>query len=56
MINAKCKKTDFAGPPLLVIIDCSLVDEPQWDCFEPDFIYAGCRHTFATLVFRNNMP
>jgi SAM-dependent methyltransferase len=32
---------------------CSLVDEPQWDCPNPDFTYAGFfRYTFATLVFQ----
>ena len=32
---------------------CYLVDEPQWDCPNPDFVYAGkyC-YTFATLVFQ----
>jgi SAM-dependent methyltransferase len=34
--------------------DCSLVDTPQWDCPNPDFVYAGCRYTFATFVFRKN--
>jgi hypothetical protein len=31
------------------------VDEPQWDCPNPDFVYAGkYRYTFATLVFQKN--
>jgi hypothetical protein len=33
---------------------CELVGEPQWDCVNPDFTYAGCRYTFATLVFRKS--
>ena len=34
---------------------CYLVDEPQWDCPNPDFVYAGkYRYTFATLVFQKN--
>jgi SAM-dependent methyltransferase len=37
---------------LKLLKDCSLVDEPQWDCPNPDFSYAGCRYAFATLVFR----
>ncbi len=34
--------------------DCSLVDVPQWDCSNPDFVYADYRYTFASLVFRKN--
>ena len=35
---------------------CYLVDEPQWDCPNPDFVYAGkYRYTFATLVFQKNV-
>lgn len=29
-----------------------LVDTPRWDCADPDFVYGGCRYTFASLVFR----
>jgi len=39
---------------LPLLKDCSLVDEPQWDCPNPDFTYAGCHYTFATFVFRKN--
>ena len=31
---------------------CELVDTPSWQCDEPDFVYGGCRYTFASLVFR----
>lgn len=37
-----------------VLENCSFVDTPQWDCPNPDFIYTGCKYTFATLVFRKN--
>jgi hypothetical protein len=34
---------------------CSLVDDPEWDCLNPDFVYAGkYRYTFATMVFQKN--
>jgi SAM-dependent methyltransferase len=39
---------------LPLLKDCSLVDDPQWNCPEPDFTYAGCTYTFATLVFQKN--
>lgn len=45
---------DFLERLLPLIKDCSLVDMPQWDCLYPDFEYAGCRYTFATLVFRKS--
>jgi len=45
---------DFKERLLPLLKDCSLVDEPQWDCPNPDFTYAGCRYTFATFVFRKN--
>jgi hypothetical protein len=35
--------------------DCSLIDEPQWDCPDPDFTYQNYyRYTFASLVFERN--
>ncbi len=48
-------RKDFTDRLLPLINDCSLVDEPQWDCPEPDFVYAGYRYTFATFVFRKNI-
>jgi hypothetical protein len=46
---------DFKDRILPILKNCSLVDEPQWDCPNPDFIYAGkYRYTFATLVFQKN--
>jgi len=44
---------DFKERFLPLLKDCSWVDEPQWDCPNPDFIYQGIyRYTFATLVFQ----
>ena len=36
------------------IIDCSLVDEPHWDCPNPDFNYGGFNYTFGTIVLRKH--
>ncbi|MDX1976155.1 MAG: methyltransferase domain-containing protein [Pseudanabaenaceae cyanobacterium bins.68] len=44
---------DFKERFLPLLKDCFWVDEPQWDCPNPDFTYAGTyRYTFATLVFQ----
>ncbi len=43
---------DFRERLLPQVPDCALVDSPQWDCGAPDFVYHGCRYTFATIVFR----
>jgi len=45
---------DFRQRLLPQVPDCALVDTPQWECPEPDFVYHGCRYTFATLVFQKN--
>jgi hypothetical protein len=45
---------DFKERLLPLLKNCSLVDTPQWDCPNPEFSYAGCLYTFATLVFRKN--
>ena len=35
--------------------DCRFVDEPQWDCLDPDFTFMGkYQYTFATLVIKKN--
>ncbi len=47
---------DFTGRLLPRLPNCKLVDEPRWDCPEPDFLYGGIRYTFATLVFRKDLP
>jgi SAM-dependent methyltransferase len=38
------------------LTDCALADTPSWDCPSPDFEYAGCRYTFASMVFRKKKP
>ncbi len=43
---------DFKERFLPLLKDCSLVDAPNWDCPNPDFLYAGCRYTFASFVFQ----
>jgi 2-polyprenyl-3-methyl-5-hydroxy-6-metoxy-1,4-benzoquinol methylase len=45
---------DFKERLLPLLKNCSLVDKPQWACPNPDFVYAGCNYTFATLVFRKD--
>ena len=45
---------DFKERLLPLLKDCSLVDDPRWDCQNPDFEYAGCQYTFASLVFRKS--
>ena len=47
-------KKDLMERLLLRMEDCSLVDNPAWECPNPDFTYAGCRYTFATFVVRKN--
>lgn len=35
------------------IPDCKLIDEPQWDCPNPDFLLVNkYRYTFASIVFQ----
>lgn len=44
---------DLKNRLLPLLKNCELVDEPKWDCVNPDFVYAGrYRYTFASLVFR----
>jgi FkbM family methyltransferase len=45
---------DFNQRLLPLLKNCVLPDVPQWDCPNPDFIYEGCRYTFATFVFQKN--
>ncbi|OQW92753.1 MAG: hypothetical protein BWK78_00705 [Thiotrichaceae bacterium IS1] len=43
---------DFKERFLPLLKGCFLVDTPQWECTEPDFVYQGkYRYTFATVVF-----
>lgn len=44
---------DLKDRLLPLMSGCFLVDEPQWDCPNPDFILAGrYQYTFATFVVR----
>jgi len=45
---------DLSERLMRLLPDCSLVDKPDWECPHPDFTYAGCNYTFATLTFRKN--
>jgi len=46
-------KTDLDQRLLSCVLDCELVDTPQWDCPHPDFNYLGkYQYTFATFVIR----
>jgi hypothetical protein len=45
---------DLISRILPAIKNCSLVDVPQWECSNPDFMFLGYRYTFATLAFRKN--
>ncbi len=45
---------DFRQRLFPLLRNCVFPDVPQWDCPNPDFIYEGCRYTFATFVFQKN--
>ncbi|HTX19408.1 MAG TPA: hypothetical protein VMG34_12205 [Bacteroidota bacterium] len=46
---------DLRDRLLPIMKDCSPVDQPHWECENPDFVYLGIyRYTFATLVVRKN--
>jgi len=45
---------DLISRLLPAMKDCSLVDVPQWQCPNPDFVFIGYRYTFATLAFRKD--
>ncbi len=47
---------DLRDRLLPLMSNCNLVDEPQWDCNNPDFIYLGkYRYTFATFVVKKKL-
>ncbi|MDD8018423.1 MAG: hypothetical protein PHP42_08620 [Bacteroidota bacterium] len=47
---------DLRDRLLPLMKDCNLVDNPQWDCPNPDFIYLGkYQYTFATFVVKKNL-
>ena len=44
---------DLRDRLLPLMSNCNLVDDPQWDCPNPDFIYLGVYlYTFATFVVK----
>lgn len=46
-------KQDLKTRLLSIIPDCELLDEPQWECPNPDFNYLGkYQYTFASFVIR----
>lgn len=46
-------KQDLRDRLLPLMSNCHLVDEPQWDCPNPDFNYLGkYQYTFATFVVK----
>ena len=48
-------KHDLKDRLLPLMSNCHLVDEPQWDCPNPDFNYLGkYQYTFATFVVKKN--
>jgi hypothetical protein len=48
-------KQDLRDRLLPLMSNCNLVDEPQWDCPNPDFIYLGeYQYTFASFVVKKN--
>jgi hypothetical protein len=48
-------KHDLRDRLLPLMTNCHLVDEPQWDCPNPDFNYLGkYQYTFATFVVKKN--
>ncbi len=42
---------DFRERLLPLLAGSRLLDEPQWDCPQPDFWYEGVNYTFASLAF-----
>ena len=48
-------RTDLEQRLLNQLPDCRLVDEPNWNCPNPDFWYEGVNYTFASIVFRKRV-
>lgn len=47
---------DFKNRLLPSMKNCTLIDEPQWDCPNPDFSLGGqYQYTFATLVIKKSL-
>ena len=49
-------KNDLSTRLLSFMPDCTLVDEPQWECPHPDFNYLGkYQYSFASFVIKKNI-
>lgn len=46
---------DFVERLLPQASGCELIGTPNWDCEKPDFSYAGCNYTFASLLLRKKV-
>jgi SAM-dependent methyltransferase len=44
------RSDDLSGRLLRAMRGCDLLDAPDWDAFEPDFEYEGCKYNFATFT------
>ncbi len=49
-------REDILEELLPLVPEMELVDEPKWECPNPDFHYAGVDYTFASLVLRKKSP
>jgi SAM-dependent methyltransferase len=47
---------DITGRLMKSVPDCDLLDEPQWDCRNPDFQWEGCNYSFAGIVLQKRNP
>ena len=45
-------KNDLSSRLLSYIPDCELIDTPNWDCLEPDFVDLSGNYTFASFVIK----
>jgi hypothetical protein len=45
-------RADLSGRLFSRLVDCELVDTPNWSCRSPDFELGGFHYTFATYTFR----
>ncbi|HVX51810.1 MAG TPA: methyltransferase domain-containing protein [Chitinophagaceae bacterium] len=47
-------REDLTSRLLSYMPGCKLVDEPRWDCPNPDFVFEDCNYTFATFVVKKD--
>jgi len=48
-------QSDLKNRILPILKDCTLVDNPSWDCKRPDFKFGRQTYTFATIVFQKQL-